>query len=286
MPKCSIVCVGGTHYVRRAVVKLGFGKLRFSARLGGVYRTTLHGPGGKIDDEIDETALTREDRIDIGWENADFYGHHWFLGDVRVGLDPERATEGSVLPLAATDSDLASETFYPARNTNRFFFHISIPRFNLELESDEPVENSAVIESIPPLGIDYPLAQHVVFRSLSWPHLTLTLIECVVRMMSQEKLGLSILETRIDPKKVRLTVEFRNLSERRSVVAVWFFTTQDGIWPAVRVGQVRVGKRPRRVRISLPRDLVAGVGPAAICAGTTWPDELDGVASDTVHIES
>lgn len=274
MPACNFAAVltpGGqetmvSYAVRCAMVNMRVRGIPIQANLGGVAVASFP--------EVTEVALADLEpggTFGVEWDDAFFYGEHPMLGPMHVRLRANDMLPGTVMTRGTVQSQapgagvLASPpaSFFPAININSFYWRISLPRLGATMDSAEPLENSAVIDTIPPINSVYKLTRPVTFtvnRARSKSMLAKVVPEvvvesCSVKLQELKHLNTAILVDSDTPDKVTFRLLFKNESTEDSVTASWV------IWPRPEEGldraqgSLRLGRDPVTVTLALPRDI-------------------------------
>lgn len=205
--------------------------MRFPLSFGGLTEPYFEDAHRTSDNGAD---LHPDTILRVRWKRLQFFSEHPVLGRIEIKMISEKST-GRVQSLARAKPLLSGwiqdafppnqgHSFFPAINENRLYFRISLPRFGLEFENDEPVVNGAVIEQIPPLSTAYRLQKPVQFRSASRLNpFTMTLENCRMAMAVLRDIKLTV---------ESLTKTGENTS--RLVVVATNESTEDHVRMAVR----------------------------------------------------
>ena len=191
----------------------------------------------------------------VRWERLTFNGEDPILGPVQIDMITQPST-GRVYSLANPSrgdfgdwliegTESAANTFFPAVNENRLYFTIHIPRFGIRMRNSEPVDNGAVIDAIPPKGINYRLKRPVSIRGPRLLPVRASLENCRMAMTILSAVDLEVIDFQASGDlQARLRVKALNLSDVERVRLAASFHSSAGIELVPSQQFVQVGRDP------------------------------------------
>ncbi|MCP4486714.1 MAG: hypothetical protein GY820_05250 [Gammaproteobacteria bacterium] len=249
---------------RLAQLKVKKGIFSFNLDMGGTYDSKVLDENRALVEDI--SLLSTSSELAIVWEMATFIGRHWLLGKFTVELVPDKKSVGALL---TEDKGVAG--FFPANNTNRFYFKLHLHRFGRIYENKSPLINSSVVTNIPPINSLYTLNEKVRFvnenDSGDWVDIT----KCWVLIPDQKYIEIDIVSINRKMGRIDVKATLTNLSPKRFVKAYWFTNTEEGdtahYEPSMAI--VCLSRKPKIIQFSYvfktePKDPVIQLGAALI----------------------
>ncbi len=151
-------------------------------------------------------------------------------------------------------------------------------------KAEEPIVNEATIDSIPPIGVPYPLSTPVVYRPNRRWLPTLELISCVVKMMNEERLKLTVEDVSTSSGRGSIKVRIDNISNHAPLKVFWHIKTTDGITARLPKGILTLRQKPKRLLFDLDSHGFSGETQVTVAAGIIAPTNVPGARGENIPL--
>lgn len=226
-------------------------------------------------------AIPDAESFTMQWLSNKFVGHHWLLGDFSIDLFQGARSTGTI------EKTVDAQVI----NRNSFFFDFKFKRFpRLNMRNTVPIVNSAVIQTIPPVGsvfeiegqtrIDFLRGDQRLMDDGRPSNVTVEFDRCAVTVFPARNVDMAIKSSVRSGARYDVIVNVRNTSPNRGRFAYFNVIHFDGLTPSSDYGFMTLDAgADTDIRFSLESSVPDRDVTVPFFAGLYQPKELQGSAS-------